>query len=752
MSLNETSARRVVLVQAIETADSQGKLVSEVERAAIDEEARQAARAAAGASPVPAEDFLDLRAQRVLSVVGGRHPAVASLQAGPPWRNGLLVAVPLATMLLGALTERIADPHRVDLLSLPLLAIVLWNLAVYLFMAVGWLLPRRGDENPMHDALRRWAGGGWRGRSGHLRADVTAQFHLLWNAATASLQFQRWKALLHLAALGWAAGVAASLLVQGLVVEYRVGWESTFLDAGQVHGILSVLLWPVVWLLPFEGFSVQEIARLQLGPGGAGQVEPRWVWMYVALLLLVVMIPRALLTGVALARAKLLARHVRFDLQAPYFQRIVSLLHPARVTLCVVTHRHEDRTALLAVLAQDSERPGQLISSASGDVLLVVDLPGAAQPPPSAPRPSPGWLQRFIGLFGRRAVPAGANEATRTRLDAAREDCHVVLHVAGAPSDLDTASALLQWLGKPVLVLVNRPAAPETDTPGLVARCRARAHALALVADVISFDDFARCWVQEGVLLDAIRHAVPGPLAPGFGRISAAWQGRNRARFERSMAAIAEHLVFAARQAEEVPASALSVKSLVVAGERQAQALARQGAMRTVVDRLGRSAAQMFETLRSLHGVDYTMADELEEGLEQRFVVRQPIDAPQAAMAGAAGGAATGASVDLLAGGLTLGAATALGALVGASAAFIGAAWKNRSTPAGSSVVQLSDEMMRALVEAALLRYLAVAHHGRAAGRRRQRDPAVLEGGRGGGSGEPQRMAGAVLGGGASRS
>jgi hypothetical protein len=153
-----------------------------------------------------------------------------------------------------------------------------------------------------------------------------------------------------------------------------------------------------------------------------------------------------------------------------------------------------------------------------------------------------------------------------------------------------------------------------------------------------------------------------------------------------------------------------------VAGERQAQALARQAAMRAVVERLGRSAAEMYSALRSLHGVDSTMADELEEALEEKFVVHRPIDAPQAAMAGAAGGAATGASVDLLAGGLTLGAATALGALVGAGAAFIGAAWKNRSTPAGSSVVQLSDEMMRALVEAALLRYLAVAHHGRAAG------------------------------------
>ncbi|MDF3032080.1 MAG: hypothetical protein K0R03_2638 [Moraxellaceae bacterium] len=715
MSLTETSARRVVLAQAIETADSQGKLVSEVERELIDQQAREAARSAARAAEVPADDFLDLRAQRVLSIVGGRHQAVASLQAASPWRSGLMVAVPVGTMLLGALTERIADPHRVDLLSLPLLAIILWNVAVYLFMVAGGLLPRRGRVNPVLSGLRRWSAAGWRSRSGRLRADVTAQFHLLWNAATASLQVQRWKALLHLAALGWAAGVAASLLVQGLVVEYRVGWESTFLDARQVHAILSVLLWPVVWLLPFDGFSVQEIARLQLGPSSAGQVEPRWVWMYVALLSLVVMVPRAVLAGVALARAKLLARNVRLDLRAPYFQRIVSLLHPAQVKLGIVTHRPEDRAALMHVLVQEQEVAGQLISSPAGDRLSFVELPADIAPPAAGPaQAEPGWLQRLMN-FARGEAGGRAPRSGDGRLDAAREECHVVLHVAGAAADLEEARATLEWLGKPVLLLVHRAAGPEADPPGLVARGERHARSFPLVARVLSFDSFARCWVQEGVLLDAIRRTLPEALGPGFERIAAAWHARNGARFGRSMQAVAEHLIFAARQVEELPGGTLSMRSLVVSGERQAQALARQGAVQHVVERLGRSAADMFATLRDLHGIDDSMADELEEGLEQKFVVHQPIDAPQAAMAGAAGGAATGASVDLLAGGLTLGAATALGALVGASAAFIGAALKNRSTPGGATLVQLSDEMMQALVEAGLLRYLAAAHHGRSA-------------------------------------
>ena len=45
-----------------------------------------------------------------------------------------------------------------------------------------------------------------------------------------------------------------------------------------------------------------------------------------------------------------------------------------------------------------------------------------------------------------------------------------MLHVAGAAADLEAGRATLEWLGKPVLLLVNVPDGPEADPPGLVAR------------------------------------------------------------------------------------------------------------------------------------------------------------------------------------------------------------------------------------------------------------------------------------------
>ena len=692
MSMDELTARRVLLAQAIETADAQGGLLSEVERDQIDRQARHDAGVAGEErQAVAPEHFIDVRSQRVLATVQRRNPALAAMQEPGSWGGWLAIGTPLAAVVLGVLTDVIANPHRVDLVSLPLLGIVAWNLAMYLVLIGGWMLARRGGRRPLLAGLGRWTDGAraLQRRAGNLQSQITALFHLRWYQATQALHVQRCKRVLHLAAAGWAVGVALSLLTRGLVVEYRVGWESTFLDAGQVHAILSFLRLPALLVFPFQPFTVQEVAGLQFTQGG-GVAGVRWVYMYVALLLVLVVVPRVLLAAVAYTRERMLARKVPVDLGDPYFQRLISLLSSARVHLGLVAHRDEDRAALLRVLSQESEGGRTLIRSGHDDVLRLIDLSGAQAPARSAEAPAvAGWTGRLLRLVGRsQAKP----ESGDPDLSVAREDCDVVLHVCGAAGDIDAAQPLLHWLGKPVLVLMNRPGQGDSGQ--------------------LSFDSFARCWVQEGTLIAAIGRLLPQAKVAGFARIAAAWEARNQARFGRAMAALSEHLLYAARQVEEVRSSALTVRNLIPT-ERQAQAQARQGAMEAVLKRLDASALEMFSRLRKLHGLDDTAAGILQERIEEKFLVQQPIDTPQAGMAGAATGAAMGASVDLLVGGLTLGAATALGALVGGSAAFIAAAWKNRATASGTTVVQLSDEMMQAMTEAALLRYLAVVHYGR---------------------------------------
>jgi hypothetical protein len=716
MRMDEAAARRVILAHAIETVDTQGTLLSEVERDQIDRQARQEA-GADGAEPsaVSPVRFLDLRARHVLHAVEQRNPAVAELQDPWPWQRWLAAGLPVGAMVLGVLTDVIANPHRVDLVSLPLLGLVLWNLFMYLLLLAGWALAQRRPERPAAEAPRRRADSllRWRRGFGNVRADVTALFQLRWQVAARALTLQRWKRVLHLSAAGWAVGVSLSLLMRGLVVEYRVGWESTFLDAAQVHAILSFLRLPALLVFPFQPFSVQEVASLQFSQGGGAIGGARWVYMYVALLLVVVVVPRLLLAAAAFWHERTLNRQVPVDARDPYYKRVVSLLSTSRVQLSLLTHRPEDKAALARVLVQEPEAGRTLITSPQGDVLRMVDLSGSQVPAPPPPGGSavadwtPRWMKSLLGQ-------PRADAAIDPTLAAAREEGNVVLHVVGTSGDMQAALPLLEWLGRPVLVLVNRPDVAQADGPGLLAQCEAQARQQPLAATVLSFDAFARCWIQERVLLGAVGAALPESARAGFERIAVAWDRRNLTRFGRSMAAVAEHLLYAARQVQEVQGASLSVKSLLP-GERQAQAQARQAAMNEVVKRLHVSAGELFSRLRVLHGIDEAAAGALQHRLQEKFVVQQAVDTPQAGMAGAATGAAMGASVDLLVGGLTLGAATALGALVGGGAAYIAAAWKNRATSAGSTVVQLSDEMIQAIAEAALLRYLAVAHYGRGA-------------------------------------
>ena len=731
ITLDEPLARRALLVRAIESSDTQGRLLSLIERDDIDRLALRAASQGTSDMTVRVEAFLRERTQQLLRVVENRNPALAALQNRRPWAQKLALAALLAAVVFGAATDRIANPHRVDLLSLPLLAIIAWNLLVYSALIAGYFLQRRHHGRAASSSsFMRWADSwhGWPRRASQLRAQVTAVFMRLWYGASAALQAQRWRKLLHLAAAGWAFGVGLSLFTRGLVVEYRVGWESTFLDAGQVHAILRVLLAPVMALFPFQPFSVQDIASLQFSNGSGAQAGARWVYMYATLLAVVVIAPRLLLAFYAGWRERALSRRVLLSLADPYYQRLLVLLSPTRVQLGLLTLRGEDSEALLRVLlprAQATQAfhspetaPGTrqtLLRTSKGEELGLVNVPQARTPPAQTNPAAAGWTGRTSRTFNRLLARGGTAPANHTALQTTAGDSDVLLIVVRSADDIAAALPQTPEPGQPTLLLINDLGDATAQRVALVAQCRAQARAAGLQAEVLGFDSFARCWVQDTLLLNAIARCLPRHKKDGFARLAAAWAQRNRELLAQSMLLIAGQLLEAAREVQEVRSAPPFVKRLISAADRQADAQVRQDAMTALSERLQRSIGQAHAQLLRLHGMDDATGEVPEQAFKEKFVIQAPIHAAEAGLAGAATGAASGASIDLLTGGLTLGAAAALGALLGGGAALAGAAWKNRTTPAGSTLIQLSDDMLQALVEAALLRYLGVAHRGRSA-------------------------------------
>ncbi|HEX2545075.1 MAG TPA: DUF3482 domain-containing protein, partial [Ramlibacter sp.] len=712
LPLQQADARQVLLVRAIEDVDPQGRLVSDVEREQVEREALEASRHGGTAIDVPR--YLNERARRMLAIVDKRQPRIAVLHQPEGWRRWLLFLLPIAACVVGAAIDRIDNPQRVNMLSPPLLGVIAWNLVVYLLLVAGALLPRGlWPLPPAVGLLQRWMTGAPAAgqRTGRLRSDVLGRFQQHWLRAAMPQEALWLRQLLHLSAAGWALGLAFSIILGGIVREYRVGWESTLLDVHQVHAFLAALFAPVVALLPFDGFSVADLQRMAFRSGVAVGVEEarRWIWLYIALLALLVIVPRTLLAAFSAWRRQRLGRAVGIDLREPYYVQVLARVSPARITIGLLAGDGPGRDALMRMLQQVADQapprdgsPWPVLATARGDVLRLFEVPPGFRPPaPAVTAQASGtsaaqaWLQDLLGRF--RSLPRPQEP---DGVQAVLADTDLMLLAPTTPAALQEASRVLHWVSQPAVVLV-----PEADE-----EFRAAVQRLGVAADVLPLSRTTAHWMCDPVLLDAMAAHIGNGKRAGFDRLAATWKDRNAARFGEAMRLLAGELVRAARDSEEVGTPPVRLRHLVDPAERDASQRAREGARGALLQRLRQGEADTVSALVQLHRTGTPVAPTPSARLEEGFTEQGTVDSPQAGMAGAATGAAMGAGIDLITGGLTLGAATALGAVIGGGTAYVAALWKNRGSTAGQPQVQVGDELLQNFSESLLLAYLSVAH------------------------------------------
>jgi len=388
--MDERAARDVVLAHAIEATDHNHQLLraEELRQASLSARNMGALKRPRDTGHSAADSFLGARAALLLDALEKRMPSVGAMRRPPRLMRLAGWIVPTVALLAGALTERIANPHRMDLLSLPLLGVIGWNVLMYILLFASALLPLRGLRRLPSAASR--LSEIWMRRQRHPPAMATAlvRFSADWRRLAAPLDLARIRRALHLSAALFGLGVASSLYVRGLIVEYRVGWESTFLDAGQVHAILRVLFAPAAWLLQLPGFSPDEIAALRFGTDGGTPAGARWVHLYAALLGVVVIIPRLLLAAAAHWRVRHLRRNFPLDLGLPYYRKLLGALSPTPLRLRVIPYsfavdaRRSDALqavarSLLGETAQASIMPTREYGSDADDTTLPTS-PGEA--------------------------------------------------------------------------------------------------------------------------------------------------------------------------------------------------------------------------------------------------------------------------------------------------------------------------------------------------------------------------------------
>ncbi len=335
--MSEEVARDILLVRAIESTDSACQLLSEDDRSYATASALKLAQwdASDGQSALTPMLLLQKRAELLLKKLTERHPAVAAFTAHRQGVRLVGIALPLLALVAGFAIERIADPHRVDLLSAPLLLILGWNGAVYLGLLASLFLPAL--------PVRRASLGLWARLSNFktvvprklppLLALALSKFAIEWLDLSAPLNAARIKRIVHLSSACFAIGAVGALYAHGINARYQAGWESTWLDSGQLHAILSLLFKPASLVFGLPGFSIAQVQALQLPQAAAPANGALWVHLYGATLFLVVVLPRLLLALAARWSEKKLAAHFPVDLRQPYFRQLTGNIGAAAATV-----------------------------------------------------------------------------------------------------------------------------------------------------------------------------------------------------------------------------------------------------------------------------------------------------------------------------------------------------------------------------------------------------------------------------------
>ncbi len=316
--MNEHTARDVVLVRAIENADQNKEILSDDDRMYASRSARELAQwqASGKQAEATADDFLQQRSELILKRIAERTPAFAAFAKQRHSWKAFSLALPIVALLLGAGLDRITDPHRVDLLSAPLLLIVAWNMLIYLCMLAWLLMPAR------RPILRLTRKPGLPRKLPGVLSSALLGFAAEWTQLSARLTAARLSRTIHLSAAMFALGALASLYARGLWAQYAAGWESTFLNASQVHGLLSLLFAPAVAIFHLQDFSLAEVAALRFPQTTAAEGGARWVHLYAATMLLLVVVPRLLLAALGNWRAARWAQRFPLDLDQPYFRKL----------------------------------------------------------------------------------------------------------------------------------------------------------------------------------------------------------------------------------------------------------------------------------------------------------------------------------------------------------------------------------------------------------------------------------------------
>lgn len=303
-----------------------------------------------------------------------------------------------------------------------------------------------------------------------------------------------------------------------------------------------------------------------------------------------------------------------------------------------------------------------------------------------------------------------------------QQEADVVLYLVNATEEPSMAGyiaselQLLEWIGKPVIVLLNQTGTPKdrAEQQRLEQPWKDYFARYGFVRGVHSLDAFSRCWVQEGILFETIQTLLPSHDRQLMNRLFTVWQTTNLTVFHMAMEQWAMLVSRAARS------------RVMTRGDGSPMEMQKQQAVDGLLKGLVNEVGTTTQAVIALHGLEGNAIGVIQARMEHVEVQRGSQGKGEATLSGTTiggiGGALTsgayaGLHLDAATGGVSMGLFTIAGAVVGGVLGFLGGeAWAERRAGSTPTPVTWSDEYLDLLVQDVIIRYLAIAHFGRGQG------------------------------------
>lgn len=346
--MTEQDAAPILLVRSIEETDPN----------AFPPSALSKALGAAATDLRPSAWFL-IRSRYLLKALPHPYGAIVRMAQLP---EGWAIAVCAFAFLIGLATNYLGSFEKIPILLNPIMALVAWNLLLYVMLFVWWLRSRvkKVRQSSEHDDENRF-----RPEQTENAAPVTAPVHVApwsarvlfpsiwisihnftlrfhatrkqamffaivarrfwshWVDAARPLLAARWRRLSHCAAIALTAGAVTGMYIRGVFLRYDVIWSSTFItDEGTIARWVEFVFAPAIWASRLFGHDLgADIDIAQLMSAQGAPAAP-WIHLFVLTAVVFILVPRSLLAaaqGFSVRRAKANV-HVDFD---DYFARLI---------------------------------------------------------------------------------------------------------------------------------------------------------------------------------------------------------------------------------------------------------------------------------------------------------------------------------------------------------------------------------------------------------------------------------------------